>query len=124
MPEYIKRTQIVSPEQYLKIWKMVPQIEQLEKAGLFSLVKDCINSPGEFGKCLKCSTGELAKMLGITREALYNKIRNETEFKASEISRVAKVLNLTQREINEIFFAKSVNFHLFVINVLMILLLI
>ena len=51
----------------------------------------------------------LAKMLGITREALYNKIRNETEFKASEISCVAKVLNLTQREINEIFFAKNVN---------------
>lgn len=65
LPEYIRNMKIVSPEQYLKIWKMVPQIEQVVKAGLFSLVKDCINSPGEFGKCLKCSTGELAKMLGI-----------------------------------------------------------
>lgn len=51
----------------------------------------------------------LAGKIGITREALYKKMRNETEFKASEISCVAKVLNLSQVDINEIFFVQSVN---------------
>lgn len=51
----------------------------------------------------------LAEKIGITRESLYKKMRNETEFKASEISSVAQVLRLSQKEINEIFFAKGVN---------------
>ena len=45
----------------------------------------------------------LAEKIGITRESLYKKMRNETEFKASEISGVAKTLRLSQKEINEIF---------------------
>lgn len=47
----------------------------------------------------------LAKRLGITREALYKKMKNETEFKASEIMNISKVLRLTENERNEIFFA-------------------
>lgn len=51
----------------------------------------------------------LAKKIGITREALYKKVANETEFKASEISCASDVLQLTQTEVNQIFFAKYVN---------------
>ena len=51
----------------------------------------------------------LAKKIGITRESLYKKLRNETEFKASEISNVAVILRLSQDEINKIFFAQRVN---------------
>lgn len=51
----------------------------------------------------------LAKKLGITRESLYKKMKNETEFKASEILNISKVLRLTENERNEIFFAVCVN---------------
>lgn len=51
----------------------------------------------------------LASRIGITREALYMKLRNETEFKASEIVKVVDALGLTDKERNEIFFAKMVN---------------
>lgn len=46
----------------------------------------------------------LASQIGITREALYNKMNNETEFKASEIAAIANVLQLTSKERDEIFF--------------------
>ena len=65
LPEYIRNMKIVSPERYLKIWKMVPQVEQILKAGLFSLVEDCFDRPEAVVKCLKCIKGELTKMLGI-----------------------------------------------------------
>lgn len=45
----------------------------------------------------------LASQIGITREALYNKMNNETEFKASEIAAIANVLQLTSKERDEIF---------------------
>lgn len=51
----------------------------------------------------------LASRIGITRESLYMKLRNETEFKASEIVKVVDALGLTDKERNEIFFAKMVN---------------
>ena len=35
----------------------------------------------------------IARKLGITREGLYKKINNETEFKASEILSMQKILN-------------------------------
>ena len=50
----------------------------------------------------------LAKKVGITREALYKKMQNQTEFKASEISKVSEILRLNQKEINSIFFAVGV----------------
>ena len=36
----------------------------------------------------------IAKKLGITREGFYKKLNNETEFKASEISALQKILRL------------------------------
>lgn len=50
----------------------------------------------------------IAKKIGITREGFYKKLNNETEFKASEISALQKILRLTNKKRDEIFFAKEV----------------
>lgn len=50
----------------------------------------------------------IARKLGITREGFYKKLNNETEFKASEISRLKETLNLTNAQRDSIFFAKKV----------------
>lgn len=47
----------------------------------------------------------LAKAIGITRKALYNKVNGQSEFKASEIIRISNVLHLTDQERDENFFA-------------------
>lgn len=48
----------------------------------------------------------LADKLGISRQGLYNKIDNKSEFKASEISIATEVLHLTRKERDEIFLTK------------------
>lgn len=48
----------------------------------------------------------IAKKLGITREGFYKKLNNETEFKASEISAMQRILNLSNKRRDDIFFAK------------------
>lgn len=59
-----------------------------------------------------CETGmkitAVARNLGITREAFYKKLNNETEFKASEISAIQKILHLSNDRRDEIFFAENV----------------
>jgi len=50
----------------------------------------------------------IARKLGITREGFYKKLNNETEFKASEISTMQKILNLSNRKRDDIFFAEKV----------------
>lgn len=50
----------------------------------------------------------IAKKLGISREGFYKKLNNETEFKASEISSMQSILNLTNKTRDAIFFAKEV----------------
>ena len=50
----------------------------------------------------------IAKKIGITREGFYKKLNNETEFKASEISALQKILRLSNKKRDEIFFAKEV----------------
>ena len=52
----------------------------------------------------------IAKKLGITREGFYKKLNNETEFKASEISAMQRILNLYNKKRDDIFFAKEVEF--------------
>lgn len=51
----------------------------------------------------------LAEKTGILRESLYNKLKGNTEFKASEISSLSKVLRLSTRERDAIFFDSKVN---------------
>ena len=50
----------------------------------------------------------IAKKLGITREGFYKKLNNETEFKASEISALQRILNLSNEKRDKIFFAEKV----------------
>ena len=45
----------------------------------------------------------LAKKINITRAALLKKINNESEFKASEVSKLSQVLSLTTQERDNIF---------------------
>ena len=47
---------------------------------------------------------KVAKSLGISMMALFNKIHNRTEFKASEIARLVDMLRLTSKETKNIFF--------------------
>lgn len=54
------------------------------------------------------SVKSLAKRIGISHEALYQKIANERPFKASEIMDISDLLNLSLEEKNDIFFARNV----------------
>lgn len=47
----------------------------------------------------------IAKKVGITRESFYKKMKNETEFTASEIVLISDVLHMKRSERDAIFFA-------------------
>lgn len=53
--------------------------------------------------------GFISENLGITREAFYRKMKNETEFKASEIVALKRILNLSDAQRNEIFLNDKLN---------------
>lgn len=55
------------------------------------------------------SKSEIAELLGITRQGLYNKLSGETEFKMSEIKVLSMLLSLTPEERDHIFFADYVD---------------
>lgn len=51
----------------------------------------------------------IAKQVGITYQALLNKMNNETEFKAGEINVMCELLHITDmQEMKAIFFAENV----------------
>ena len=50
----------------------------------------------------------ISQKLGITREGFYKKLNNETEFKASEIVLMQRILGLSNKRRDSIFFAKEV----------------
>lgn len=47
---------------------------------------------------------EIAEQLGLSRQGLYNKLNGEKEFKASEIRKLSRLLNLSDSDKNQIFF--------------------
>ena len=47
--------------------------------------------------------------LGMTSATFNYKLNNKTEFKASEIKKLAKILHLTVEEVFDIFFAEDVD---------------
>jgi hypothetical protein len=49
----------------------------------------------------------ISKKLGISREAFYKKMLNVTEFKASEIENLMKILRLSTIKRDEIFFHQN-----------------
>lgn len=60
-------------------------------------MKNIISSSGR-------SVSFIAIKLGISRESLYNKMNGVTEFKASEIVNLTKLLNLSKETRDDIFF--------------------
>lgn len=52
------------------------------------------------------SVSFIAKKMGLSREGLYKKINNLTEFKASEIFAIMGILNLSSKDRDDIFFTK------------------
>lgn len=51
---------------------------------------------------------ELSKRIGVSKKTMYSRMRGETEFSQSEISKIAEVLNLDGERILNIFFAEKV----------------
>ncbi|WP_405345941.1 helix-turn-helix domain-containing protein [Ruminococcus sp.] len=51
---------------------------------------------------------EIANELGITRQGLWKKIHNRSEFKQSEIEKITRLLNLSMEVNSKIFFKNSV----------------
>lgn len=48
----------------------------------------------------------IAEKLGISHEAMYNKVKGKSEFKVSEVAALAKILKLSDRDIRSIFFVR------------------
>ena len=51
----------------------------------------------------------VAEKCGLTYFGFMKKVNNETEFKASEVMILKVLLNLTDKEVNQIFFALDVD---------------
>lgn len=51
---------------------------------------------------------DIANVLGISLQALYNKINNVVDFKTREVDKIVEYLKLTIEEMIEIFFAHDV----------------
>lgn len=60
-------------------------------------------------KAVGLTISAIAEKLGITRAGFYKKLNNDTEFKASEISKLSTILGLTSKEREQIFFAQYVD---------------
>jgi len=52
---------------------------------------------------------DIATSLGISEQAFYNKAAGKTEFKSSEIKKLAVILSLSMDAVNHIFFDDTVN---------------
>lgn len=52
------------------------------------------------------SNRALAKELSVSEQAFYNKLNGVTEFKESEIKKLANVLSLSPSQVNLLFFAQ------------------
>lgn len=55
------------------------------------------------------SNRKLSETLGISEQAFYKKIQGSTEFKGSEIKKLANILCLSMADVNNIFFDAMVN---------------
>lgn len=60
-------------------------------------------------KRARISKKELANRLNISLQTLYNKLNNSVEFKASEVLKICKILELSNADRERIFFANDVD---------------
>ena len=51
---------------------------------------------------------DIADLLGLSLQTVYNKINNVVDFKTREITKICEFLKLTVKDRDAIFFAKSV----------------
>lgn len=69
LPETLRAQGMLDPEQYLAALHVVPQLEQLAKANLSRLVRECIHSPGTFST-LFAKAGSLTKQLRLDAQGM------------------------------------------------------
>ena len=66
LAEWIRSHPITDPEKYLAVWKRLPQMEQIWKAGLQRLTKECFNNCDSVRKLVLCpSEPGLIRALGL-----------------------------------------------------------
>ena len=53
------------------------------------------------------SVSNVSESIGMSPTSLYNRIRGDVEFRATEIDSITKLLNLTSEERDSIFFANT-----------------
>lgn len=72
LPEYLRIYKYVDPVQYLAILYRTPKLEQISKAGLPRLTRDCVRSQSYMRSILAngSTNGNLACLLGINRQEL------------------------------------------------------
>lgn len=76
--ETIRGIDEIDPEKYLAVLEKVPQMEQLAKAGLPLLVKECVANHHSFEEYFKKhGAGNLAKMLGTDAQGLKRLRKNK-----------------------------------------------
>lgn len=69
--EAAARAKEIDPEKYLAVWARVPELERLAKAGLSTLVRECIYNRNSIENCFKNRLyGGLKKLLGIDSQEL------------------------------------------------------
>lgn len=57
----------------------------------------------------RMSVPMLAEKIGVSKKLIYSRLKGETDFKQSEISKIAEVLELDDNKVLLIFFAKAVS---------------
>lgn len=55
------------------------------------------------------SIPKLANIIGISKKAMYSRMRGQIDFSQSEIAKISEVLNLSDDKILAIFFARKVS---------------
>lgn len=55
------------------------------------------------------TSGELAEMIGLSRQSLSYRMNNIVEFRISEVEKIAQILGLNLEEKNLIFFGSQVD---------------
>lgn len=63
------------------------------------------NLNAEIARC-RLSIPALAKRIGMSKKTLYSRMREETPFNQKEIVAISNILNLSDEQILNIFFAK------------------
>lgn len=59
----------------------------------------------EIAKAKQITLQEIADAVGLTRQGLSKKIENRSEFRVSEVTKISKLLGLSEQQKQNIFFA-------------------